>query len=151
MNSSCTISRSLLICDSRLLIISLKDCSASGNQKRREPPRGEADKAPMPTSLRQQFSSSLRVRYSMRNLLITVIHGFDFIYNLGTFKVIGQPGFYLCDCVCLSMILAPRACSILGGLSLGMRYRATEGLGLHDQLTSGWHITRRGRHDTASI
>lgn len=79
----------------------LKDCSASGNQKRREPPRGEADKAPMPTSLRQRFSSSLRVRYSMRNLLFTVIYGFEFIYNLGTFKVIGQPGFYLCDRVCM--------------------------------------------------
>lgn len=74
----------------------------------------------------------------MRNLLFTVIYGFEFIYNLGTFKVVGQPGF-ICVTVslCLPMILAPRACSVLGGLSLGMRYRATEGLGLHDQLTSG--------------
>lgn len=74
----------------------------------------------------------------MRTLLFTVIFGFGFIYNLGTFKVIGHPGFRCVTVsVCLSMILAPRACSILGGLSVGMRYRATEGLGLHDQLTSG--------------
>lgn len=74
----------------------------------------------------------------MRNLLFTVIYRFKFIYNLGTFKVIGHPGFICVTMsVCLSMILAPRACSILGGLSLGMWYRATEGLGLHDQLTSG--------------
>lgn len=74
----------------------------------------------------------------MRNLLFTVIYRLKFIYDPGTFKVIGHPGFICVTVsVCLSMILAPRACSILGGLSLGMRYRATEGLGLHDQLTSG--------------
>lgn len=39
------------------------DCSASGSQRRKVPPKGEADKAPMPTSSRPLSSFSWRVRY----------------------------------------------------------------------------------------
>lgn len=40
---------------------------------------------------------------------------------------------------------APWACSLPCGLSLGVWCRATEGLGVYDQLTAGWPTARRGR------
>lgn len=43
---------------------------------------------------------------------------------------------------------APWACSLPCGLSLGVWCRATEGLGVYDQLTAGWPTARRGRYVT---
>lgn len=43
---------------------------------------------------------------------------------------------------------APRACSLPSGLTLGMWCRATERLGVYDQLTARWPVARRGRYGT---
>lgn len=69
----------LLLWDTKLMINILKDCSASGNQRRKGPPRGEADKAPTPTSLRPLSSSSWRVRYIIRLISLTVAHRLQFL------------------------------------------------------------------------
>lgn len=72
-------------------------------------------------------------------ILSIVIQGLEFMYNISTCESNLSPRFYSHDHIYMFMSLtsAPRACSILGGLSLGMWYRATEGLGLYDQLTPG--------------
>lgn len=50
--------------------------------------------------------------------------------------------------VWISFPLAPWACSLPSRLPLGMRCRATKGLGVYDQLTVRWPIARRGRYGT---
>lgn len=96
------------------------------------PLRGEADKAPTPTSLRPLSSSSWRARYVTSTFLCRHTRDIMRVCN-DTSGAIVSAVFDLGK----HLSSAPRACSLPSGLSLGMWCRATEGLGVYDQLTAG--------------
>lgn len=128
------------------LLMHPKDCSASENQRRKVPQRGEADKAPTPTSSRPLSSSSWRVRCVMRRLpCYCLAQGLEFLSLMTAWKQLDGPSFM---CVWTFLSLAPRACGLPGGLSVGMRCGAAEGLGVYDQLAARWPVARRGRYGT---
>lgn len=74
-------------------------CSASGNLRKKEPPKGEADKARMPTSSRPLSSFSWRVRYSSCCLVLcwTVVVSKSIIDSPWKYLQLHEHAAYLVD------------------------------------------------------